>query len=293
MEELQAELDAAAARIDALHSRQETVTDRLDGLKEDIEDVDKRNAKLREEVAERASALYKSGGTGMFEALLESNDFAELNDRAQMLSQVSADDNSAFIKLSRSEDQLKLLNESLRDEQANFDEVNAALVADAAELQGKFNLAAAQYEVAESGAAVGAVPISFKQSGGMFCPVAGPTSFVDSWGAPRSGGRSHQGVDMMGAYGTPQVAIVSGTITYAAYSSIGGNVQYLEGDDGNLYVYIHQASHIVTSGRVRAGQQISVLGDSGNAAGNPHLHFEFHPGGGAAVNPTPLVSSLC
>jgi murein DD-endopeptidase MepM/ murein hydrolase activator NlpD len=44
---------------------------------------------------------------------------------------------------------------------------------------------------------------------------------------------------------------------------------------------------------VTAGQTIAALGDTGNAAGTPHLHFEYHPGGGSAVNPTPLVASIC
>ena len=53
-------------------------------------------------------------------------------------------------------------------------------------------------------------------------------SFVDSWGAPRSGGRTHQGVDMMAARGTPDVAIVSGTITQQ-YGSLQGNGVFLQG----------------------------------------------------------------
>ena len=36
--------------------------------------------------------------------------------------------------------------------------------------------------------------------------------------------------------------------------------------------------------RVSAGQQISVIGNEGQSTG-PHLHFEVHPGGGAAVDP--------
>jgi murein DD-endopeptidase MepM/ murein hydrolase activator NlpD len=126
----------------------------------------------------------------------------------------------------------------------------------------------------------------------MFCPVGGPTSFVDSWGAPRSG-HTHQGVDMMGSYGTPLVAIVSGTITYAAYDGSGGNMIFLSGDDGNAYWYMHNQQNYVSGGRVSAGQTIASLGDTGNAAGTPHLHFEYHPGGGSAVNPYPLVASLC
>jgi murein DD-endopeptidase MepM/ murein hydrolase activator NlpD len=97
---------------------------------------------------------------------------------------------------------------------------------------------------------------------------------------------------MMASYGTPEIAITSGTITYAGYSSLGGNVMYLSGDDGNLYIYIHSATQ-TSGGHVSAGQQIGTVGDTGNAAGNPHLHFEYHPGGGGSVNPTPLVASLC
>ena len=98
---------------------------------------------------------------------------------------------------------------------------------------------------------------------------------------------------MMGAYGTPLVAIVSGTITYAAYDGSGGNMIFLSGDDGNAYWYMHNQENFVTGGHVTAGQSIASLGDTGNAAGTPHLHFEYHPGGGSAVNPTPLVASLC
>ncbi|HYN36499.1 MAG TPA: M23 family metallopeptidase, partial [Actinomycetota bacterium] len=126
---------------------------------------------------------------------------------------------------------------------------------------------------------------------GMTCPVNGPVSFIDSWGAPRDG-HTHVGVDMMAGYGTPLVAIVSGTVT-SAYSSTGGNSIYFSGDDGNSYWYLHNQQNLVTSGHVSAGQQIATVGDTGNATGIPHLHFEYHPGGGGPVNPYPLVASIC
>jgi peptidoglycan LD-endopeptidase LytH len=97
----------------------------------------------------------------------------------------------------------------------------------------------------------------------------------------------------MAGYGAPVMAITSGTITLSSYGSSSGNWIILSGSDGNTYWYMHNEQNLVSSGSVSTGQQIATLGDTGNAAGTPHLHFEYHPGGGAAVNPYPLVASLC
>jgi murein DD-endopeptidase MepM/ murein hydrolase activator NlpD len=121
--------------------------------------------------------------------------------------------------------------------------------------------------------------------------VQGPHSFVDTWGAPRSGGRRHKGVDMMASTGTPVVAPVSGNVTHRG-NSIGGLSFHLYGDDGNYYYGTHLSAY-GNAGYVSAGTVVGYVGDSGNARGIPHLHFEIHPGGGAAVNPTPTVRAHC
>jgi peptidoglycan LD-endopeptidase LytH len=127
---------------------------------------------------------------------------------------------------------------------------------------------------------------------GIACPVAGPSAFGDTWGAPRSGGRSHQGVDMMGSRGTPLVAVVGGSVQFKQ-TSLGGNSVWLSGDNGNKYFYAHLDAFEGSSRGVSQGEVIGYLGDTGNASGAPHLHFEVHPGGGAAVNPTPTVRAAC
>jgi murein DD-endopeptidase MepM/ murein hydrolase activator NlpD len=121
----------------------------------------------------------------------------------------------------------------------------------------------------------------------ILCPMNG-SAYGDSWGAPRSGGRSHEGVDMLAPMGTPIYAVVSGSVNFRQ-NRLGGNAASLVGDNGNRYYYAHFSAYEGVSRRVNQGEVIGYNGDTGNATGTPHLHFEIHPGGGLAVNPTPSV----
>lgn len=133
-------------------------------------------------------------------------------------------------------------------------------------------------------------------SAGGACPVAGAVSFSDTWGAPRSGGRRHQGVDMIAARGTPIVAIYAGTIKRISTSTLGGKSLWLRAGNGDEFYYAHLDGYgdISVGQSVGEGSVVGYNGSTGNAPDwLPHLHFEFHPGGGSAVNPYPLVKSIC
>jgi murein DD-endopeptidase MepM/ murein hydrolase activator NlpD len=123
------------------------------------------------------------------------------------------------------------------------------------------------------------------------CPIRGPLTFSDTWGAPRPGGRRHEGTDLMNASGTPNVAVVSGEFE-THHSGLGGLSIYLHGDDGNTYYYAHLSQIVGPDRRVAQGEVIALTGSSGDAT-TPHTHFEFHPGGGSAVNSYPLVRAHC
>lgn len=126
---------------------------------------------------------------------------------------------------------------------------------------------------------------------GMLCPVAGPRAFADTWGAPRSGGRSHEGVDMMSPGGTPLVAVESGSVNFST-NRLGGNAIWLQGSSGTKYYYAHLSAYEGSSRSVSQGETIGYVGATGNTSAN-HLHFEVHPGGGRAVNPYPYVRNAC
>lgn len=138
----------------------------------------------------------------------------------------------------------------------------------------------------------------------MIFPVQGENYYSDTFGDPRSGGRSHAGQDIMtyGQKGAPVVAVAAGTVRW-----IGSTCCYLaiEHDDGWETWYIHLnndtqnpdgsytddglgygiAEGIERGTRVEAGQVIGWVGDSGNAEwATPHLHFELRDPDGTPIN---------
>ncbi|MEM1335227.1 MAG: M23 family metallopeptidase, partial [Actinomycetota bacterium] len=127
----------------------------------------------------------------------------------------------------------------------------------------------------------------------IVCPMFG-SAYADTWGAPRSGGRKHEGVDMIAPTGVPLYAVTSGVVTFKS-NRLGGNAVSLVGDNGNRYYYAHLSAYEGPSGRrVEAGETIGYNGDTGNARfSTPHLHLQIHPGGGQAVNPYPSVRVAC
>lgn len=129
-------------------------------------------------------------------------------------------------------------------------------------------------------------------TGDWMCPVRGPHAFSNDYGAPRGGGSSHMGNDILAPKGTPVVANVSGVVTQRN-GAVSGLAYFLAGDDGNRYFGAHLDS-FGASGRVSIGTVIGTVGNTGDASGGPpHLHFEMHPGGSGYTNPYPTLTKYC
>jgi murein DD-endopeptidase MepM/ murein hydrolase activator NlpD len=136
-------------------------------------------------------------------------------------------------------------------------------------------------------------PVAAPQSSGsnLACPVAGPRAFADTWGASRSGGRSHQGVDVISPGGTPLVAMESGRIEFRS-NGLGGKTLRLYGGSGTRYYYAHLSSYEGGNRTVNRGDVVGYVGRTGNTSTN-HLHLQIHPGGGRPINPYSITRAAC
>lgn len=296
--QIEAELDAVTARVQRLDGAEHELEHRIASARARRARAQQRLRVLQQQAIERADALYRAGGTDMIEVLFSAQTFGELSDRAEIMSRISVEDAEVFVKLSRTKLELERLTRQLQQDSQALAKVQEELDAEAARLQAHFEAVQQEYQslldelAAQQSASAPAARLA-SSSSGMVCPVAGPRSFINDWGFPRSGGRTHQGTDIMAPAGTPVVAIVSGTVQDMGYGSSAGYWQILYGNDGNSYWYMHNSQNL-RSGRVVAGEQIATVGNTGNAAGGPpHVHFEYHPGGGGPANPYPLLVTIC
>jgi peptidoglycan hydrolase-like protein with peptidoglycan-binding domain len=125
-------------------------------------------------------------------------------------------------------------------------------------------------------------------------PMQGGCGFTDTWHAPRSGDRLHEGVDIIGAKGLAIYATNDGVISKVSTGGrLGGNAIYVKIPNGTYFYYAHLDSFapgIAAGVPVKAGQIIGYNGSTGSTS--PHLHFEVHPFGGPAVNPYQFVKAV-
>jgi murein DD-endopeptidase MepM/ murein hydrolase activator NlpD len=139
-------------------------------------------------------------------------------------------------------------------------------------------------------------------------PLVGVAAYDDNFGDPRPQGR-HEGIDINVPRRSPVLAAEAGTVKWWTTSSLAGCMLYLYGGSGTTYLYIHlnndrtlrndnkggcvaDRTYTVDDGaKVARGEQIAWSGDSGDADGNPHLHFELHLKKDRTVDPFPYLNA--
>lgn len=114
---------------------------------------------------------------------------------------------------------------------------------------------------------------------------------TDTWGAARSQGRSHEGIDIFAPRGTPIQSTTQGIVSKVGENTLGGRVVVVVGPGGagHYYAHLEDYADISPNDWVNAGDIIGYVGDSGNAKGTPpHVHYGVYING-SAVNPYPLL----
>ncbi|HWO70892.1 MAG TPA: peptidoglycan DD-metalloendopeptidase family protein [Actinomycetota bacterium] len=292
----QAALDSATAAWQAAEAKLAQTEDQLAATRAAIARTQRRLAAIAARIDRRARAAYMSGVGGTIDLLLSSADFTEFSDRLEFIGAVAENDSDliTLAEVTREElrrklaDLARLREERARDAErlerarsaaaARVDEL-ARVVAD---LERQLEARQAQLVLGVAPSVAGAIQV---------CPVQGPNSFVDSFGAPRSGGRSHQGIDLIAPYGTPVVAVHAGNAVRSS-NLLGGLAVIVYHTNGDYSYYAHLSSY-GAAGAVRAGTVIGYVGSTGNAGSVNHLHFEYHPGGGGAINPYAMLRAVC
>ncbi len=121
-----------------------------------------------------------------------------------------------------------------------------------------------------------------------------PGDLTDTYAARRSGGRTHNALDIMAPRGTPALAVADGEVVRITRNRLGGNVLYLRSPDGAYdFYYAHldgYADGLTVGQTVRQGDVLGFVGTTGNASRTaPHLHFQVlrldARGRGTPVNP--------
>src|SRR3954469_6545097 len=342
IESVQVELNAAVEKLDRLQAELEQIQAQIAETKARIADAQARYERIRAQLEHRAAQAFIAGPGSDLEIFLGATSMDDLSDRMEFVDAVTPSDAALAQQASTLKVVLEIEEQSLEELEAKQqDQVDqqttlrdqilhnlstisslrdAAVATAQTTLQRYKSLSKQRQDYLEQQAQSSVSPPSpdVQLPPGFVnplkvCPVAPPRAFGDGFGAPRYPGTFHlpAGDDILSDYGTPIRAPFDGT-PKPTYNTLGGNGEYVYAADGS-YVYNAHLDRYATksNGPVQAGDVIGYVGDTGDAKGTPHDHFEWHPIGGppanwpasfygyvtipgtSAVNPYPVLNDIC
>jgi murein DD-endopeptidase MepM/ murein hydrolase activator NlpD len=337
---LQAELQKATREVEKQQQILEQITAELLETRARVQQTQERYERILAQLNQRAVQAFISGPATNLDWILGASSLVDLSDRMEFVDAVSQSDADLAAQveylhqqLTFDEARLEDLQAQRRDKLAQAKATQDRILVDLHHVQDLQARAAqiaeqffqhfrsikkdrAQYlqslaAQAQGGSHHDIVPLPPRYRHLLeYCPVRGTVYFSDGFGAPRYTGHYHlhAGVDVLAPRGTPIVAPFDG-VARTSYNTLGGNAVYVTGQEG--YVYNAHVDHYSSksNGPVKAGDVVGYVGDTGDAIGTPHDHFEFHPFFpvppdwpvsfygyrviGTALNPYPLLVYAC
>lgn len=294
MRELQRELNRLATGIATTEAEIHEAALRERALSREIQGLERRLAALRERLNERARAAYVLGPGTPFLYVFTATSAADVVNRIGYLEELNRRDGLLARKVQATEERVSIARDQVLRLRAKLDYARARLQADRERLRRKLLASRALYAALRERKREVLWEISRIRPFAV-CPVRGPHAISDSFGIwvhrseERGGDHVHQGVDIAAPLGTPIVAPFDG-YAVTANNRMGGLAVKVFGDFG--YVYNAHLSRFGNLGWVQRGDIVGYVGATGNAGG-PHDHFEWHPGGGRAVDPYPFLMQVC
>lgn len=292
VDEAQKQSDAATERIAVAQRELDALRIRKDELNAEKVTLEQKKEAIAIKIRARALRVYAGESVADLDLLLRSEDANEFARNVDVIGVAQRNDAT--------------LLDAFRDTESKLEANRKELERLTARKQAEIESLVVEQEVLNESLATLQEQLSFVLSGqaialgGFVFPVGAPFNFASTFGAPRMTGtkyeHTHQGNDIFATSGTPLYATTRGVIARRAVAILGGNKLWLVGADGTQYYYAHleaYADGIQDGSIVEAGQVIGYVGDTGNAKGTPpHLHFEIHPGGGAAIDPYPILDAV-
>jgi murein DD-endopeptidase MepM/ murein hydrolase activator NlpD len=304
---LEREMNRTAKRIDHTQSALAEIQRHLDHVAVRLAETRSQVAKLQDQMNQRIRAAYIQGPGTPIELVLTAPTYNALVERLSILDHMTQSDAELADQIRAVQAQLQQRTQQLTDLQAQRTELLHQLNDRREKLQSSYDEQHKLLSYLAEQRAIVMQQITALQPFAV-CPVMGPRAFSDDFGAPRTAGgyHPHAGNDILAPMGARIVAPFDGTAT-AGHDTLGGLTVNVTGANG--YVYNAHLSKIGKTGKVRAGDVIGYVGNSGDAQGGPtHDHFEWHPNQipshphkspygftrvGDAIDPYPFLMQVC
>jgi murein DD-endopeptidase MepM/ murein hydrolase activator NlpD len=306
--ELRDEMNVLAAQIEEAMTEFEHAREEIVAVRDDIRVQREKLRRLQHALNQRAASIFMDGVPSEVQILLDADSVNDMFDRFTYVEAASERDQ---IIAERVEAQEAVLAAVEAERQAVLIERRKALTSletDRAALEEKFveqerRLARLDQLRAEAGETLTVllekVRVTLLARGGdgvigplYVCPVGDPRAYGDTFGIlhVHPGWKHiHKGNDIAAPMNTPVYAPFDGTIETGTEKYAGKYVR-LWGDEG--YVTMLHLSSFAAWGDVEEGDVVGYVGITGNAS-SPHVHFEWHPDGGAAVDPYHQLNEVC
>ncbi len=318
---LQKQLDVMASRIAKVQDQMADTQYAILQAQRDIETAQAGIESQQSALDDRARMAYEQGPGSAIELILGATSPADLNERLAILDAAAQSDREIIDTLSDQTNRLQTQENQLQKQKSKLQVQQGDLQAQQDQLSSKFQAQqdledSVTKKVKQARDLIKRLSLStqipgYPPSGGgpaipgvlLTCPVRGPHTYSDDFGAPRPG-HLHAGNDMPSPTGTPIVAPFPGKVVQS-WDPGGGNDVYVYGSWG--YVFNAHLSRYGATGNVSTGTVIGYVGSTGDATG-PHDHFEMHPKSlpqhlwrspygyttiGSAIDPYPYLNSVC